>query len=256
LYALFLRNNLVAAANQQANFAQYTSWFVDSWLMAGLIVVNSMTVSLGVLGLMIADQTGNRLRSFLIAPISRGTIVSAYVLAAWIIGSALTIMTFILGEIYIVVNGGELLSGLGMLQVTGLIFLNVFSSTSIIFCIVALIRSEAAYQTFSTILGTLIGFISGIYVPIGVLSDPVQAFTKLIPVTYGVALTRQVMMREPISKMFAGAPQAAVTGFEKYFGSRVYIGDYQCPPVLMILILLLSGLVFLALSVFIVNRKK
>jgi len=256
LYALFLRSNLVAGVISEAGAVKCTSWLVDSWLMAGLIVVNSITVSLGVLGLMITDKTGNRLRSFLIAPINRFTIVSGYVVSAWIIGSLMTILTFILGEIYIVINGGELLSIVGVLQIIGLIFLNVFSSTSIIFCIVALIKTEGAFQTFSTILGTIIGFVTGIYIPIGVLSAPIQSITKLIPVTYGVTLTRQVFMHEPISNMFAGAPQTAITGFEKYFGSRVFIGDYQCPPFLMVMILLFTGLAFLALSVIIVNRKK
>jgi multidrug/hemolysin transport system permease protein len=256
LYALFLRNNLVHSIAQESGSAKFASWLVDSWLMAGIIVVNSINVSLGVLGLMISDKTGNRLRSFLIAPVSRGTIVSGYLVAAWVIGSILTILTFIVGEIYIKLNGGELLSVVGMLQVIGLIILNVFSSTSIIFCAVALMKTEGAFQTFSTIMGTVIGFIMGIYVPIGVLSESIQTFTKLFPATYGVALTRQVFMQEPISQMFAGAPQSAIIGFEKYFGSRVFWGGYQCSPLLMVLILLLSGMAFLGLSVVIVSRKK
>ncbi len=256
LYALFLRNNMVNSIAQEGGTAKFASWLVDSWLMAGIIVVNSITVSLGVLGLMITDKTGNRLRSFLIAPVSRGTIVSGYLVAAWIIGSVLTIFTFIVGEAYIKLNGGELLSMLGMLQVLGLIILNVFSSTSIIFCAVALMKTEGAFQTFSTIMGTVLGFVTGIYVPIGVLSESIQSFTKLIPATYGVALTRQVFMQEPISQMFAGAPQSAITGFEKFFGSRVFWGDYQCSPLLMVMILLLSGIGFMGLSVVIVTRKK
>ncbi|MDD4309803.1 MAG: ABC transporter permease, partial [Candidatus Cloacimonetes bacterium] len=148
------------------------------------------------------------------------------------------------------------LSLLGILQVIGLIILNVFSSTSIIFCIVTLMKTEGAFQTFSTILGTVLGFITGIYVPIGVLSEPIQALTKFVPVTYGVALTRQVFMQEPITRMFAGAPDNVVAGFEKYFGSQVYYGGYQCPPLLMIFILLFSGFAFIGLSVMIVDKKK
>ena len=256
LYALFLRSNLMDGVTSAAGGAKHASWLVDSWLMAGLIVVNSITVSLGVLGLMITDQTANRLRSFLIAPINRGTIVSAYVLAALVIGSVLTILTFVLGEVYIKMNGGEFLSAVRMLQVIGLILLNVFSSTSIIFCFVAMMKSEAAFQTFSTILGTVIGFIAGIYVPIGVLSQTIQTVTKFIPVTYGVSLTRQVFMQEPMAKMFAGAPGSAISGFEKYFGSRVFWGDFQVPAILMVFILLISGIIFLGISVMIVNRKK
>lgn len=256
LYALFLRTNLVTSISAEASDVKYVSWFVDSWLLAGLIVVNSITVSLGVLGLMISDRTGNRLRSFLIAPISRITIVSGYLVAAWLIGTILTIMTFILGEIYIVINGGELLSILGMFQVIGLIFLNVFSSTSIIFFLVALMKSEGAYQTFSTIVGTVIGFVTGTYVPIGILSSSIQSITKLVPVTHGVALVRQVFMHEPTRRMFAGAPQDTILRFERFFGAQLFFGDYQCPPILMILILLLSGLVFMGLSVLVIIKRK
>jgi len=226
LYALFLRNNLISSVTHSGGVVRYASWLVDSWLMAGIIVVNSITVSLGVLGLMISDQTENKLRSFLIAPIRRSTIVSGYLVSAWIIGSALTILTFILGEVYIKINGGELLSFSQMLKVTGLIFLNLFSGSSIIFFFVALMKTNSAFQTFSSVLGTLIGFIAGIYIPIGVLSVSIQNITKFVPATYGVTLTRQVFMDKPISQIFAGAPEAAIVKFEKFFGAQVFIGDY------------------------------
>jgi len=256
LYGLFLRANLMGGVSEVAGGAKYASWIVDSWLMAGLIVVNSVTVSLGVLGLMITDQTANRLRSFLIAPINRGSIVSSYIFAAWIIGSALTIITFISGEIYIKINGGEFLSGMAILEVIGLIIVNVFSSTSIVFCFVSMMKSEAAFQTFTAVLGTVIGFVAGIYVPVGILSQSIQTFTKFIPITYGVSLSRQVFMREPVAKMFAGAPSSAIVSFEKYFGSRVFWGDYQVSQILMLGILLLSGIIFMGLSIVIMNRKK
>lgn len=255
LYALFLRANLINSISQEAG-SQYASWFVDSWLMAGIVVVNSITVSLGILGLMITDQTGNRLRSFLIAPVKRSTIVSGYLFAAWIVATALTLFTFIVGQIYIKMNGGELLSLLGMLQISGLIVLNVFSNTSIVFCAVALMKTEAAFQTFSTILGTVIGFITGIYMPIGVLTPSIQTFTKFVPATYGVTLTRQIFMREPLKLMFAGVPQSVISGFEKYFGSQVYWGNFQCPPYLMVVILLFSGIIFIGLSVVLLSRKR
>lgn len=256
LYGLFLRANLMDGVRSVAGSAKFVSWLVDSWLMAGLIVVNSVTVSLGVLGLMVTDHTTNRLRSFLIAPIKRSTIVSAYIIAAWLIGSALTTLTFILGEVYIKINGGELLSAMAILEVTGLIILNVFSSTSIVFCFVTMMNSAAAFQTFTAVLGTIIGFVAGIYVPIGLLSQPIQTFTKFIPITYGVSLSREVFMREPIAIMFAGAPSSAIIGFEEYFGSRVFWGDYQVSRLLMAGILLVSGFIFIGLSVVIMNRKK
>ncbi len=173
LYALFLRNNMINNISQSAG-AKHASWFVDSWLMAGIIVVNSITVSLGVLELMITDQTKNRLRSFLIAPIKRSTVVTGYLVSAWIIGTAITLLTFILGEIYIVLSGGSLLPIPSMFAVTGLIVLNVFANTSIIFCIVTFLKTEGSFQTFCTIIGTVLGFITGIYMPIGVLSAPIS----------------------------------------------------------------------------------
>ncbi len=256
LYALFLRNMLLNSVTSASGNLKGISWLVDSWLMAGLIVVNSITVTLGILGLMVTDNTENKLRSFLVAPVKRSILVSGYLVSAWIIGTILTVFTFILGEIYIWINGGELLSFLQILKVLGLIILNVFSGTSIIFFFVTLIKSNGAFQTFSTILGTIIGFITGIYMPIGVLSANLQLFTKFVPATYGVALMRQAFMEKPLDNLFSGAPEKAVTSFEKFFGSQVYLGDYQFSPWLMCLILILSGFLFIGLSVLTVSRKK
>jgi len=87
--------------------------------------------------------------------------------------------------------------------------------------------------------------------------DSVQAAIKKNEWRERKTLTEtMVYLKELITQMFTGAPQTVVTGFEKYFGSRVFWGEFQCPPYLMVLILLLSGICFMGISVIIISKKK
>lgn len=62
---------------------------------------------------------------------------------------------FILGEIYIVVNGGELLSLLNMLKVVGIIAIDDLATTSIVMFIAMFITTEGAYTAVCTVIGTI-----------------------------------------------------------------------------------------------------
>lgn len=94
---------------------------------------------------------------------------------------------------------------MAMLKMIGLILLTVLTSSAMVYFLTSFFRSQNA-ATASTILGTIIGFLAGVYVPIGQFSDSVQTVIKLFPMTYSASLMRQVMMAEPLKISFAGVP--------------------------------------------------
>lgn len=229
---------------------------INAWVMAGIIIVNTVTVTLGVLGNMIEDEVEHRLPSFLVSPLSRWKLTLGYILSAFIVGNLLCLVTFILSEIYIVSTGGTLLTWVQMLKVLGITFLCVFSSTCLVFFIVSLIRSRSAFTTISTIVGTLIGFIAGIYLPIGILPAAVQNFIKCVPFFYGASLMRDVFMTGPTATIFKGAPPSLISGYLESMGARVVWNGTVVSDVTKIGIILASGLVFLLLSVAVMRRRK
>ena len=105
-------------------------------------------------------------------------------------------------------------------------------------------------------LGTLIGFITGIYLPIGVLPTGVQWVVKCFPVSHGAALFRQVMMTQPLVTSFNGAPQATVDVFKENFGVVFKFGDSYASPLTSVIILLATAAVFYTLALINISRKQ
>lgn len=62
---------------------------IQMWTLAGILVVNSVTVTLTVIGTMVQDEEQSRLASFYVTPVKRGKLVLGYVLAAWLTGAVM-----------------------------------------------------------------------------------------------------------------------------------------------------------------------
>lgn len=252
LYVLFLGDIVV---NDVKNFAGESARFLmDSWIMAGTLAVTSMTTTLGAFGIYVQDKDRRSDRDFLVSPIKRTEIALSYIISSFLVGIIMSLLAFFIAEVYIVTSGGMLLSALDMLKMMGLMVLSVFSSTAMMLFLVSFFKSLNAYATASTIIGTLIGFLTGIYVPIGSLPKSIQAVIKLFPPSHAGLLYRQVMMNKPFSMI--NLPPEALEEIKLVFGVIYKLGDQIIPSTLSMLILFVTGIIFFALAVFNLNRKK
>lgn len=252
LYMLFLGDVWVSSFDG----LEGVRYLMDSWIIAGLLTVTSVTTAMGAFGIMVEDRTKKINKDFISSPIKSSSLMGGYLLAAVIIGVIMSIVALILSEIYLVAKGGELLSPLKMLQVLGLIVLGTVTNVSIVFFVVSFFQSANAFATASTIIGTLIGFITGIYLPIGQLPDSVQTVIKCFPVSHAGAMFRQVMMEEPLAVTFRGAPPEVVAEFKQLMGVVYQFGDTEVTPAMSIAILVVTAIVFYGLSILNISRKK
>lgn len=256
LYILFLGKIQVDNIKQSVGDINGIRFLVDSWIMSGLLAVNAVTVTLGVLGTMVRDMEGKQFSDFIVAPISRTSVVMSYLISSWIIGMILNLIAFLVTEIYIVSFGGEWLGMVSMLKAIGLLALAVVSSSSIMFLVVTYIKSTAAFGTLSALLGALIGFITGVYVPIGILPEAVQKFLVLIPFSHSAAAMRQIFCEKPLQAIFGGAPEHIALTYEKMNGIRLFWNNDEMTIGAMIAVLVLSGVIFLLLSALRLRKYK
>lgn len=252
LYALFLGDVWVNSMSDISG----ARFLMDSWIVAGLLAVTSVTTTMGAFGIMVEDKTKKITKDFSSSPLKRGSIAGGYTLSAFVIGVIMSLITLVLAEAYIVSGGGELMSLTMLLKVVGLILLATFTNTSIVLFIVSFFESSNAFATASTIIGTIIGFLTGIYLPIGQLPQAVQWVVKLFPISHAAALFRQVMMEKPMAASFANAPAAVSDGFGQLMGVTFKFGELQITPVMSIGILIVTAAVFYGLSVLSLSRKK
>ncbi|HEY4696124.1 MAG TPA: ABC transporter permease [Candidatus Hydromicrobium sp.] len=254
LYVLFLGNMMVN--NLKDLLGNDARFIINSWVMAGILSVTSITTTMGAFGIMVEDKTKKISKDFLSAPFKRSQLAGGYIISSFIIGVIMSIVALIIAEVYILANGGSLLGFMLLLKLFGAMLLSVFAGSAMVFFIVTFFKSSNAYATASTIIGTLIGFLTGIYIPIGSFPSTVQTVIKIFPMSHAASLFRQIMMEVPMSKAFANAPTEAITDFKKMMGVTFFFGDKELSSLISILILIATGGVFLALAVVSISVKK
>lgn len=231
------------------------SVLINSWVLAGILAVTSVTSTMGAFGIMVEDRSRKILKDFTTSPLRRSRLTGGYILSACSVGVIMSVVTFILGELYILVLDGELLPLLSILKVLGLIVLSVLASSSIVFFITTFLRSQNAFSAASTVIGTLIGFLTGIYVPMGSLPEAVQWVIKVFPISHAGVLIRNVMLERPMEVSFHGAPAGAQAEFTENMGVVYHFGSYQVEPWVSTVILLATTVLFFGLSLLSVSRK-
>lgn len=252
LYALFLSD---VWTSELEGFTG-VRYMMDSWIMAGLLAVTSVTTTMGAFGVMVEDRSKKIYKDFSVTPVRRGSLAGGYVISAVTIGIIMSVITLILAELYIVSGGGELLDAGAMLKTLGMIVFSTIANTSMVLLIVSFFKSANAYATACTVIGTLIGFLTGIYMPVGNLPEGVQWVVKCFPPSHSALLFRRIMMEAPVSQSFSGAPEEVTDGFMHQMGVVFDFGGTDASPWVSVAVLAVSAAVFYALSVYVMSRKK
>ena len=230
-------------------------YLMDSWIMAGLLAVTSMTTTMGAFGIMVEDRANKLIKDFRASPIRHSQVAGGYILSSFVIGAIMTLLTLVLAELYIVGGGGQWLSLAALSKVLVLLLISALCNTAMLSFLISFFKSNNAFGTASSIIGTLIGFLTGIYLPIGMLPEGIQFIIKIFPVSHAALLLRQVMMEVPMQTVFAGAPAATVEGFQQEMGVLFKMGDTTMTTWTSVAILLGTALVFYALSIWRYSKK-
>jgi multidrug/hemolysin transport system permease protein len=256
LYALYLGNIQTQALQAAAGRAvPEAAWLVHAWVFAGILAVGTVTVSLGAYGTMVDDVQNGRIKDFFVTPIRRAQLVTGYMVSSALITTIMSIITFILAEVYIVISGGSLLQPIQMMETLGILALSIFSYSSLVCFIASFLKSMSAFSAVSTIVGTMIGFVTGIYVPVGMLPDALVTVMKFTPFTYSVVWLRQMFTKAPMAQVFANAPQGGGKHFADLYGINIYFGNIAVKPWMMALIMIATGIVFFILSIWRLSRR-
>lgn len=228
---------------------------IQMWTLAGILVVNSVTVTLTVMQTMILDETKGSLLSFYTAPVSRTKVAFGYIIAAFVIGVGMCLLTLVLGEGYMVLCGYPLLALTDCLQLLWMIMLNVFVYSAIAYLLALFIHSESAWGGMLTVVGTLVGFVGGIYLPVSQMPEGIAGVVKFLPVLPGAAMMRVVCTKDAVADTFAGMPEELLTVFREEMGITIKVGDTLFGLPGQVLLLLSYGMIAIAVAV-IISRKR
>ncbi len=255
LYGIFLQKMQVDAIEQVTKATPETITMVNEWLVAGLLSMIAVTTTLGAFGIAIQDIESKSAADFLTAPISRAKIQLSYVLNAFFIGFIFSFIAFISCEIFIVATGGQLLNGTEMMKVIGILILSVLLASTFNMFLVLFVHSQNAYSTLTTIVGTLIGFLCGVYVPFGVLPGFAQNLIMYFPISHTTVLLRDAFMQNSIQTVFAGASNEQVEAYKINFGVVYEMNGNLLTSTTSLLIIVGTTIVLAVLSILIFKKR-
>jgi multidrug/hemolysin transport system permease protein len=302
LMVLFLGNmnvdNLIGALNTYGNGDEETlrsqaKDLILLWEIAGILVVNSVMISLTMIGTVVADRTEGKLAIFLTAPISKIQIALGYVLSSVLVGVIMCTLTYVISMTFYVVQGGtmpgietiveaapdmgsgitsEIASGrisdsesgitseitsvlMVHIKMLGLIVLNCCLYSSLMYLLVIFIKNSSAWSGLGSIIGTLVGFLGGIYLPMGMLPSAVGNVLKCLPILHGVALSREVLMSSGLTALFGNMPEV-VAGYDKAMGIQLFVNQEVLPPWISVVFLGLCGIIALIAAALLQRRGR
>ena len=254
LYILFLSDLQVQSVEEVVGKIEGIKPLVNSWVMAGLIAVSTVTLSLGALGVVVADRENNAMNDFLVAPIKREQVFLSYLLSSIIIAMIISLTLFVIAEIYIISSGGTVLTIIPMLKVIGIIALCVLSSSLLMLFVISFLKSEQSVGVLVNIVGTMIGFLTCAYVPMGIMPIVIQIVSNVIPVSQGASLLRKIFLEKPLNDVFTDSK--ALSEYSKMQGIDLYFGNFKLSPSFMICMIILSIIVFSSLNIIRFKRMK
>ncbi|MEK4427409.1 ABC transporter permease [Solibacillus sp. FSL K6-1523] len=255
LYGIFLQKMQVDAIEQVTKATPETITMVNEWLVAGLLSMMAVTSTLGAFGIAIQDLESKSAADFLTAPISRAKIQASYVLNAFIIGFSFSFIAFVACEVFIIATGGQLLNVTEMMKVIGLLILSVLLASTLNMFLVLFVHSQNAYSTLTTIVGTLIGFLCGVYVPFGVLPGFAQNLIMYFPISHTTVLLREAFMQNSIQTVFAGAPNEQVEAYKINFGVVYEMNGNLLASSTSLLIIVGTTVILAVLSILLFKKR-
>jgi len=150
LYFLFIGRQYV----DDSNFGDFVisdnlkTFLSTSVIMGGVLVINTVSLSLGVMGNVITDLENRRLDGFLVTPVKRYKIILSYYITSIMVTATLTLMMWFLTVIYVGVFSGYWYSFETIIKASGLIVLFTFISATLMIFLTTLLKSVNAFGTY------------------------------------------------------------------------------------------------------------
>lgn len=243
LYVLFLAEIQINNIEAEIGMVEGIDALIFAWMLPGVIAVASMTLSLGNMGQLVDDEDNQILLDFLVSPMKRSQLILSYLLSSIVISLVILLVMFGLSIVIVYLKGGALLKLDQILNALVVIILLILSSSLLSLLIASFVKSQNTYGVINTLVGTFIGFVTGAYMPMGIMPIFVQNTFNILPVSMGASLLRQIFLRDIMADVFKGAPAIYVSEYRYFQGIDLKVFDHLLEPTFMIMMLLLSVVV-------------
>lgn len=249
LYALFLGN--LQVDNLTERFPRADSgdihWFVNAWVFAGITMITTLTTALAALTVFVDDRASGRFSDFLVSPIRRIELILGYLSSSFLISLTMTLLVVVVGQVYLLTQGSAIMTPGEAAKMLGYVILSSLAFAALSSYVVTFLRSSGAFAALSTVVGTIIGFLAGAYIPVGTLPDGIVNGISALPFAQSAMLIREPMTAQALEALTGGEGQA-LDAVKTFYGISASVGDLAISPGFATGVLVAVFVVFAALG--------
>lgn len=250
LYLLFLRNMLIESYPDVSGMGN----LIDAWVLSGILGIVPVTTCAGALQTMVEDRAEGRERDILVTPMTSSQIAVGYILSTFVVGLVMSLITFVICVAYLAATGCPM-SASGASASLVLLVPSALSASVIMYTITSFLKSTGAFSGLFTVVSVLIGFLAGIYMPMGTMPEAMNAVGTLVPASHMAALFRDNLAVDALNGAFGRMPAGELASFRTDMGFDLHLGGFEFSTETMIAYTLLVTAVFFAVAVIRMKRR-
>jgi multidrug/hemolysin transport system permease protein len=257
LYAFFLGGVMVDGLEQIPGLSVSAKDELDviaaGIILSGMIAVTAVTAAQGALGVAVADKTGAG-KDFVTSPVKREKTVFSYIVGSAVCSGIMTLAALVLSIGCMMVSGGKMPTApqFGMIGIT--LILAVLCGNAFVYLISVFIKTPSAFTSFSIVLGTLIGFVMGIYIPIGDLPEGVGWVIKCFPMSHAASMFKIAIISDELKAAFPD--ENALSEIYKMFGITFSYGEFTSGFWFSALVLIVFTVLFFGAAVLLEKLRR
>lgn len=256
LYFLFIRDFTIKAVSDYGFVSEYNELFVDRLMTSGLIIVIGATSVLSIIFIFVKDQYSGIIKDFLVTPISYIKIGYSYFFASFIVSMTITLLVYIGIELFFIFVYQSFSSFQSVLFSLFVILCSNIISSLLILIIALWIKNFTSFSTFETLYGVVIGFFTGVYIPIGYYPMVIRNIFFYFPLCQTTSLLRNIQTNNVTNNILFNYPKEQHNLLYETFGVHLSINQKVISIEQQILMLLTMILLLNLLFMLFLQMKK
>lgn len=260
LYILFLSQMKFEMIRENAPHVvtdEAINYLVNSWVLAGLISITAVTSTFGSFGVVIVqDQVNQMVKDFKSSPVSKMTYPLSAMMSASVIGFSTSLFACVIYTIFIYVTTGYLFTMMQMIYLLGALALVVISNAGMMGFIVSCLTTNSSFSAASAVINSLIGFVTGLFVPMGSLPELMHTVALIFPFMHGASLFRRILTDEALGLVFAHAPLSIQETYQQFYGITLNFDGILIEPWMSVLFICVCTIIFTQLFLLNYHRKR
>lgn len=225
LYFLFIRDFTIQAVSDYGFVSSYNELFVDRLMTSGLLIVVGATSVLSIVFIFVKDYCSGIIKDFMVSPVSYIKIIYSYFFASFIVSMVITLLVYLGIQVFFGVVYEDVNSFSTTIFSVFILFLSNIISSLLMLIVGLFIRSFTSFSTFETLYGVVIGFFTGVYIPIGYYPTLIKNIFFYFPLCQTTSLLRNIQTSVIVDKILDSYPKSQHDILYNTFGVHLTFCD-------------------------------